>query len=153
MEEIIENVRQSGECESNIDINDLLETIDDVNISYLENKTTNDLYEENINILQEKSIENIENIMKKLMKYRYVDEINDLIKGRMVRWVRISGTNKLTNGGIVTNITFTNNGINVQIMSSNHRFINYKFDECLTFQKLTTQEELILMVNEHIEED
>ena len=152
MEEIIENVRQSGECESNIDINDLQDTIEDVNISYLENKTTNDLYEENINILQEKSIENIENIMEKLMKYRYVDEINDLIKGRMVRWVRIAGTNKLTNGGIITNITFTNVGINVQIMSSNRRFINYKFDECLTFQKLTTQEELILIVNEQIEE-
>lgn len=153
MEEIIENIRHSGECESNIDINDLLETIENVNISYLENKKTNDLYEEIISVLREKDIKNIENIMGKLMKYRYVDEINDLIKGRMVRWVRINGTNKLTNGGIVTNITFTNNGINVQIMSNNRRFINYKFDECLTFQKLTTQEELILMVNEHIEDD
>jgi len=92
-------------------------------------------------------------LMEKLMKYRYVDEINDLLKGRMVRWIRTGGTNKLTNGGMVTNITFTNNGINVQIMSCNRRFINYKFDECITFQKLTTQEELILMVNEHIDED
>jgi hypothetical protein len=153
MEEIFENARQSGECESNIDINDLLETLENVNINYLENKTTKHLYDEMINILTETRTRDIPIIMEKLMKYRYVDEINDLLKGRMVRWIRTGGTNKLTNGGMVTNITFTNNGINVQIMSCNRRFINYKFDECITFQKLTTQEELILMVNEHIDED
>jgi ribosomal protein L35AE/L33A len=151
MEEIINQARKDGDCESNIDINDLLSSIENVHASYLENKTTDDIMSDIIEVLNEHDTANVPILVEKLMKYRYVDEINDLMKGRMVRWLRLNGKGVLTNGGIVTNITFTENGINVQCMCGNRRFIVYKFDECLTFQKLTVQEEVILLVNENID--
>jgi hypothetical protein len=32
-----------------------------------------------------------------------------------------------------------------------NRFIQYRFDECLTFQKLSSEEELLLMAYEHLQ--
>jgi hypothetical protein len=55
------------------------------------------------------------------------------------------GKHKLTNGGIVVNIKFMDNGIHIITMNSQNRFHQYKFDECITFQKLSTEEQLILM--------
>jgi ABC-type molybdate transport system ATPase subunit len=60
---------------------------------------------------------------------------------------------KLTNGGIVTDIKFMNNETHILCMNSQRRFIQYKFDECLTFQKLSVEEQLILMAYEQIEKD
>ena len=62
----------------------------------------------------------------------------------MVRWIRIGNTN-LTTGGIVTDIKFLENGIHVLCMNNQRRFIQYKFDDCYTFQKMSTDEQLILM--------
>jgi hypothetical protein len=36
-------------------------------------------------------------------------------------------------------------------LNSQQRFIQYKFDDCLTFQKLSSEEQLILMAYEHLE--
>jgi hypothetical protein len=34
-----------------------------------------------------------------------------------------------------------------------NRFIQYKFDDCITFQKLSTEEQLIMMAYEHTNSD
>ena len=64
---------------------------------------------------------------------------------------RCNSKNCLTNGGIVMDIKFLDNGTHVLCMNNMRRFIQYKFDECYTFQKLSTEEQLILMAYEHME--
>ena len=86
----------------------------------------------------------------RLLEYRFVDELNELHKGKHVRWVR-NDNKKLTTGGIVTDIKFTDNGTQILCMNSSKRFVQYKWDECITFQKLTTEEQLILMAYNEID--
>ena len=89
-----------------------------------------------------------QNICLKLVGYRMVDELHELHKGKHVRWVR-RGTNKLTNGGIVVDIKFLDTGTHILCKNSMNRFIQYKYDECVTFQKMSSTEMLILMAYEH----
>jgi len=49
----------------------------------------------------------------------------------------------LTNGGIVVDVKFLDNGTQVLCKNKN-RFIQYKFDDCLTFQRLSSDELLVL---------
>ena len=95
------------------------------------------------------SEENKDVILKKLNGYRFVDEIHELHKGKMVRWIR-NETVKLTNGGIVTDIKFLDNGVHVLCMNNQRRFIQYKYDDCYTFQKMSIEEQLILMAYEEL---
>jgi len=157
--EIFENALKDPELFSTLDIEKLLENIENEKNNYLDGKTmlsiNNEIYEK-IN-----ELENCDHkeICNKLIGYRYVDELHELHKGKHVRWIRLYKDSskiddiKLTNGGIVTDIKFMNNGTHVLCMNSMRRFIQYKFDECLTFQKLSVEEQLILMAYEHIEND
>jgi YesN/AraC family two-component response regulator len=157
--EIFENAMKDPELFSRLDIEKLLENIENEKNNYLDGKTmksiNDEIYEK---ISQFKSCDHQE-ICNKLIGYRYVDELHELHKGKHVRWIRLYKDTtkmddiKLTNGGIVTDIKFMNNGTHVLCMNSMRRFIQYKFDECLTFQKLSMEEQLILMAYEHIEKD
>jgi len=146
IDKIFEEALNDPSLLSTIDIDNLLNSIESTKNDYLENKTmddiTNDIYEkiDEINVPQNKK----EDFYKKLTGYRYVDEIYELHKGKMVRWIRIGNTN-LTNGGIVMDIKFLDNGIHILCMNNQRRFIQYKFDDCYTFQKMNTEEQLILM--------
>lgn len=148
---IFEDALNDPSLLSTIDIDNLLNSIESTKNDYLDNKTmtdiTNDIYEKinEINVPQNKK----EDFYTKLTGYRYVDEIYELHKGKMVRWIRIGNTN-LTNGGIVMDIKFLDNGIHVLCMNNQRRFIQYKFDDCYTFQKMSTEEQLILMAYSHL---
>lgn len=151
IDKIFEDAINDPSLLSTIDIDNLLNSIESTKNDYLENKTMTEI----TNIIHEKirdtaiSKENYSETCKKLIGYRYVDEIFELHKGKMVRWIR-HGTNKLTNGGIVTDIKFLENGVHVLCMNSQRRFIQYKFDDCYTFQKMNTEEQLILMAYEQL---
>ena len=67
----------------------------------------------------------------------------------MVRWLNLDKKN-LTNGGIVVDIKFLKDGTQILCMNTQKRFIQYKFDNCYTFQKMTPEEQLILMAYENI---
>lgn len=131
---------------------ELLDTTSDLSDSLLDIKEDDDfpsyLYAKTaISIQKEISdvciLENIpQNILDKLTEYRYVDKICDLIRGKHVRWIRLSTTitNSLTKGGIVADIKFLENGIYILIKNALNKFMQYKFDDCITFQKLSTEE-------------
>jgi hypothetical protein len=67
-----------------------------------------------------------------------------------VRWIRRSNPEKLVNGGIVVDVKFLGNGTHIVVKNNMHQFIQYKFDECITFQKLSSDELMILMAYENI---
>lgn len=119
---------------------------------YLEDKTFNILSREIQEVLELHHIPT-KPLLEKLDGYRYVDEIHELFRGKYIRWIRIHKQNKnpiLTNGGMVMDIKFLEEGIQVLCRNGANRFIQYKFDECLTFQKLTDEEWMLLTVKSQI---
>jgi len=151
--ELFENALKDPNLFSNIDIDKLLETIENDKNDYLENKSmktiTNEIYE-TLNKLQMPQKKRFE-YCQKLVGYRLVDDVHELHKGKHIRWIRESSPNMaLTNGGIVMDIKFLDNGTQVLCMSAGIRFIQFKFDECIIFQKMTLEEQLIMMAYEHL---
>lgn len=118
----------------------------------------------------------VEPIARKLADYRYIDELYQLQRGKHVRWIRISHfptrlhsvaspanfdlptslptenlvkTPLLTNGGIVVDIKIMDTGVHI-LCKNGSRYIQYKFDECLTYQKLSSDEMFILSAIKNI---
>jgi hypothetical protein len=151
--EIFESVINDQSLLDTMDLNHLLDTIENEKNDYLENKTMESIHTEIYEKINELTLnkEKKEDICKKLIGYRYVDEINELHKGKHIRWIRLGSREPvLTNGGILVDIKFTDSGTQCLCKNSMNRFIQYKFDECISFQKLTMDEQLILMAYEYI---
>ena len=150
--ELFENAMKDPTLFSTIDIDKLLESIENDKNDYLEKKSmkiiTNEIYEK-IEELQIPSKTRRE-YCHKLAGYRLVDDVHELHKGKHLRWIRETSP-KLTNGGIVMNIKFLDTGTHVLCMSNGNRFIQFKFDECIIFQKMTLEEQLILMAYDYLE--
>ena len=150
LQSVFENAKKDPSLLSTLDIDKLLETVENNKNDYLERKTTQSITNEIFDIANELDIseEETQKICSKLIGYRYVEEIHELHKGKHIRWIR-TNSNKLTNGGILVDIKFLDNGTHVLCMNGN-RFIQYKFDECYTFQKMSVEEQLILMAYESV---
>jgi hypothetical protein len=140
--EIFDSVMHDPSLISTLDIDKLLESIENEKTDYLENKTMTSINNDIFNVLKDLSLS--KDIFDKLIGYRLVEEIHELHKGKHVRWIRKS-SGSITNGGIVMEIKFLDNGTQILCMNSQKRFIQYKFDDCYTFQKLSMEEQLILM--------
>tara|TARA_B100001093_G_scaffold443959_1_gene446634 strand:+ start:927 stop:1406 length:480 start_codon:yes stop_codon:yes gene_type:complete len=149
--ELFKQAKNDPSLLSNINIDELLNDTDDVKNDYLQNKTIDNIQEDVYDSLEEvfKIDEDIVIHMDKLRDYRVVDEVSELHNGKHIRWIR-KGTTKLTNGGIVVEVKFIENGINVLCKNAMHKFIKIKYDECIIFQKLTIDEQIILTVNQHV---
>uniref|UniRef100_A0A6C0JF42 Uncharacterized protein n=1 Tax=viral metagenome TaxID=1070528 RepID=A0A6C0JF42_9ZZZZ len=152
--ELFENAMKDPELFSTIDINKLLETIENDKSDYLEKKTmkkiTDEIYQE-INTLSVHQKEKQE-FCEKLIGYRLVDDVHELHKGKHIRWIRENSKNpSLTNGGIVTDIKFLDNGTHVLCMGRGNRFVQFKFDDCIIFQKMTQEEQIIMMAYDYLE--
>lgn len=149
--ELFKQAKNDPSLLSNINIDELLNDTDDVKNDYLQDKTINNIQEDVYDSLEEvfKIDEDIVVHMDKLRDYRLVDEVSELHNGKHIRWIR-RGTTKLTNGGIVVEVKFIENGINVLCKNAMHKFIKIKYDECIIFQKLTIDEQIILTVNQHV---
>lgn len=135
-------------------IQNIMDMIDDYECpSNIENKNTDDIIKDIINVLNQYNVSCIDKISSKLIGYVYIDEIRDIQKGRHVRWIRITPGSKLTltNGGVIMDTKFTNNGTQILCKNKANKFIQYKFDDCISFQKMTKQEEIILMANSSID--
>jgi len=127
------------------DLSDNLDIKEEDNFpSYLHAKTAISIQKEISDVCIRENIS--QNIVDKLTEYRYVDKICDLIRGKHVRWVRLSNTDSLTKGGIVADIKFLENGIYILIKNARNQFMQYKFDDCITFQKLSTEELLYIRI-------
>ena len=135
---------------STVNIDQILESIEDHQNDYLENKSMEDIRQEITAHIQSLLLENDKQLQyaNKLIGYRTIDEIYELHKGKHIRWIRKTN-NKLANGGIVVDIKFTDNGTQILCMGPKNRFIQYKFDDCITFQKMSETELLIIMAYDY----
>lgn len=149
--EIFETVRNDASLIANIDIEQLLKAVNSESTNYLDDKTLDDIIEENIRVIQGIIIDKKTSgaICDKLAGYRYIDNLSELHKGKHIRWIRLSDRT-LTNGAIVFDIKFYDTGSQILCKNIRNRMMQIKFDDCLIFQKLSMGEQLILMAYEHV---
>ena len=148
---IFEKVRQDTSLLAEIDIDELLKNVNNEKHDYLDNKTLGDILDDNIRAVKTLELpkEKLKDICNRLAGYRYVENLYELHKGKHIRWIRNANTT-LTNGAIVMDVKFFDNGSHILCRNAQHRLFQVKFNECLIFQKLSTGEQLILMAYEHV---
>jgi len=131
------------------DIQNILEASTNNSNEHLEEQTTESIANIVHNSLKRTNLSNevITDYYYRLQNYRYIDGINELHKGKHIRWIR---KGKLTNGGILTNITIKDTCIHILCKNSLNKFITYKWDDCVTYQKLSMEEQLILIAKDNI---
>ena len=146
IKKIIKEAKDDPLLQSKLNIDEIIKAVNNVDMDYLGDRTLKEIAEEIYNSLLGLGLSNdtISTYCNKLIEYRLVEEIYQLHKGKHIRWVRISNREPtLTNGGIVVDIKFLDNGTHI-ICKNKNRFIQYKFDDCVTFQKLSQEEQLLL---------
>jgi hypothetical protein len=139
----------------NIDVDKLMSALDNEKNESIINLTTIKLEETIFNILKELHLdrETFINYFKKLKGYKYVDELNDLKYGGFIRWIPITDPDNLplNQCGIICDILIKDDGIYIVCKNFMHRHYRFKMDECLIFQKLSSQEMIILSALDHLD--
>jgi putative hemolysin len=151
---IFEEAKNNPSLYSTLDIVSLLNTVESSKHNYLENQTTQTILRdvfESLNALACSASEK-EILYNKLTEFRHIDELNDIQMGKYIRWIRKDKTPYcITNGGLVVNVKFSDSGALIVCKCPGNRFIQFKMDECLCYQKLSTEELLLLMAYENIQ--
>ena len=141
-----------------MDVNKLLKALDDESNELLLNFTTKKIKEMNLKILKELHLTKKDTIelFKKLNGYKYVDEMNDLKSGTYLRWIPLENENNegyyLTKGAVFCELKVTDEGLNLVLKNygfSNKHF-TIKMDDNIVFQRLTSQELVILSALDHL---
>lgn len=144
IQQYIDQERNNPDLQSTLDIESILRAAENVDMDYLGGKTLHTFSHEIVQVLRENNLgqTQIQEICGKLTEYRLIDEIYQLHKGKHVRWLR---NGRLTNGGIVVDVKFLDSGTHI-LCKNKQMFIQYKYDECVTFQRFSEDELIILQV-------
>jgi hypothetical protein len=138
-----------------MDVNKLMYALDNENNESIMNLTSKKIFDTNLNIIKELHLDKATtlNYLKKLKEYRYVDEINDLKHGSFIRWIPITDPSYLPlhHCGMICDIKITDSGVLITCKNFMHRHYTFKMDECLIFQKLTSQERIIIHALDHLD--
>jgi len=103
-------------------------------------------------ILKKITIEKKEmnNYQKLLLDYRYVDEVDELRLGSYIRFFKLDvETLELGRGGFLVDIQVKQQRI-VLLFKNRNRFFKLKMDECILFQKNTSQENILIQILDQI---
>ena len=120
----------------------------------LMNLTTKKIKEINMNVLKELHLPRDTTLtyIKKLNGYRYIDEVKDIKYGGFIKWIPLQDPSylPLNAGGIISDIKVTDNGLVLVYKNFMHKYYQIKMDECLIFQKLSNQEQVLLSALDHL---
>ena len=142
---------------NSLDIDKLEKALDNNSNESIINFTTEKIKEMNWKIIQELKLDKLLALdyLGKLKGYKYVDELTDLKHGGFVRWIPIIDPDHLplNQCGIVCDIKITDEGVFITCKNFMHRHYNFKMDDVIIFQKLTSQELVILSALDHLKDD
>jgi hypothetical protein len=128
-----------------------LENDDNLNII---NTNIKEIKQKKNEILQELGLkrEDLKSYHKKLNGYMYIDNIKDLKYGRNLRWINLNKIDaiKITNGALLCDIKIHDKGLALILKGYNHIFITLYLNENIIFQKLNTEEEIILKAVDYL---
>jgi hypothetical protein len=133
-----------------MDLEEITKAAENDNNSHILNLTTLIIHKMKNHILDELQLTRIEKmeIMKKIKKYRYVDQMNELKYGGFIRWINITDPENLflTKGAIFCDFKINDNGVMILYKNFYGKTYEIKMEECIIFQKLSYQEEVLLKV-------
>jgi hypothetical protein len=91
-------------------------------------------------------------LLKRLEDYRYVDEINELQSGNFMRWINITNPEdlRINSGAILCEIKIEEN-ITLVFKNYRHKYFQINMEENLLFQKFSDQERIILYALDHLD--
>jgi hypothetical protein len=78
---------------------------------------------------------------KKMDGYKQINNVFELQRGRHIRWMRT--LSQPTNGAILIDIKFLDNGTYILCKNIMGKMFQIKYDDCIIFQKMTTDEIMI----------
>lgn len=140
-----------------MDIDKLLYALDNETNDCIMNLTTDKILEINLNVIKELHLDRETTLtyLKKLKGYRYIDELDDLKYGAHIRWIPITDPTYLPlhHSGMICDIKITDKGILIVCKNFMHRHYTFKMDECLIFQKLTQQEQILLSALDQLDKE
>ena len=140
-----------------LDINKLEKALDNTSNESIMNFTTDKIRDLNWKILKELNLDKSVaiNYLGRLKGYKYVDELPDLKHGGFIRWIPITDPDylPLNQCGIVCDIKIADEGLFITCKNFMHRHYNFKMDDVIIFQKLTSQELIILSALDHLESE
>jgi hypothetical protein len=137
-----------------MDVEQLLKALDNDENENLINMTSEKLNNMKREILTEIQLspQEVTEYMQKLREYKYIDEMNHIRHGSFIRWIPISDPENihLTSGGIICDIKITDTGVHLVCKNFARKHYQIKMDECLVFQKLSGQEQVLLAALDHL---
>jgi hypothetical protein len=138
------------------EINNVLEAVNNEKNTSIIDLTSSRIKKYKNDILQQLQFKGIKlkEMHVKLKEYRYCTDLKDLQEGYFIRWIPLKNIDdlKLTNGGIVCDVTFVNDSLQILCKNFMNRFFQIKFDEVVIFQKLSNQEKIILGILDYLDE-
>lgn len=138
-----------------MDVTRLMNALDDDKNESIMGLTTKKIMQMNLDILKELHLsrETTLDYLKKLKNYRYIDELNELKYGSFIRWIPITDPSYLPlhNTAMICDIKIVDYGVLITCKTFMHRHYTFKMDECLIFQKLTSQEQVIISALDHLD--
>jgi hypothetical protein len=147
---ILEEAREDPSLFSMIDVDKLLEKVDNAN--HLENKSVGSIARDIHDAITELNVseQSLQKFCNSLIGYRHVDKICDLLFGRKTMWIKRDSPTQLRGANsYILRIDIKDNGIYFLSRTYNGQFYILKFDDYIIFQKLTTEEQLVLMSYEY----
>ena len=137
-----------------MDVEQLLKALDNDENEHLINMTSEKLNNMKREILTEIQLspQEVAEYMQKLKEYKYIDEMNHIRHGSFIRWIPISDPENihLTSGGIICDIKIADTGVHLVCKNFARKHYQIKMDECLVFQKLSGQEQVLLAALDHL---
>jgi hypothetical protein len=149
--EIWQNTRSDPTLQSNLDIAKILESCSDASTPSLK-EIAQQTFQALKSLLLDK--DTLQDYCQRLVEYRLIDSMDQLSCGKYIRWIRccekndISNTsNTLSNGGMLSDIKFLENGVFLSALAPGTRFPRkIKYDNYLIFQKMTENEMLMFSI-------
>lgn len=140
-----------------MNVSNLMSALENETNESIMSLTSRKILEMNYNMIKELHLgrETTLNYLKKLKGYRYVDELNDLKYGAFIKWIPITDPTylPLNYSGIICDIKITDTGVLIKCKNFMHRHYTFKMDECLIFQKLSSQEQVLVSALDHLEKE
>ena len=163
IQKLYKEIRENPDDFGCLKTNELLSAYENGGNKYLENKSNKDIEDEKLASFETNDcLYKVDRIalMKKLIGYRYVDEIDSLHIGKYTRWIQkypLTDDDKvfkyvLSPGAFLTVIDYMDSGIVLTLKTWNNKVFKITFDNCLIYQKLSSGEELILMTADYLQE-
>lgn len=154
--QLISDARKDNTLAATINVDELLESLEDVDNDYIENKTFTSISEDIFNVLLNSGYDKefIESNIDKLKDTMYVDELNEFKGGR--RAFVLKKNPEVPNKGRLIkfhfcSLSFKNNNTYILGVFAPNKWCSFIFDNYYFFQTLNDKDKMILSAYEKIE--